>query len=215
MKVTYWSDYACPFCYIGETSLKQAIANLKMEHDIQLEMKAFELDPEGSKHYEGPTDERYSKKYGYTLEETRKSIEDINARGASIGLEMHYDQSRYTNTFDAHRITKLAQSKGSIELTEFLQEKLFKAYFTDGLELADHAVLIKLASEVGLAVQEVQETLLTDRFAAEVRRDEMEAKANNIQGVPFFVIDDKYAIPGAISVEQMEGVLRKICDRER
>ena len=88
---------------------------------------------------------------------------------------MHYDQSRYTNTFDAHRITKLAQSKGSIELTEFLQEKLFKAYFTDGLELADHAVLIKLASEVGLAVQEVQETLLTDRFAAEVRRDEMEA----------------------------------------
>ena len=52
MKVTYWSDYACPFCYIGETSLKQAIANLKMEHDIQLEMKAFELDPEGSKHYD-------------------------------------------------------------------------------------------------------------------------------------------------------------------
>ena len=58
----YWSDYACPFCYIGDTSLKQAITNLKMNHDIQLEMKAFELDPEGSKHYEGPTDERYSKK---------------------------------------------------------------------------------------------------------------------------------------------------------
>lgn len=215
MIVKYWSDYACPFCYIGETSLKQAITNLKMDHDIQLEMKAFELDPEGSKQYEGPTDERYSKKYGYTLEETRKSIEDINVRGASIGLEMHYDQSRYTNTFDAHRITKLAQNKGNVELTEILQEKLFKAYFTDGLELADHAVLIRLASEAGLAAQEVQETLLTDRFAAEVRRDEMEARANNIQGVPFFVIDDKYAIPGAVSVEQMEDVLRKIRDEER
>lgn len=215
MIVKYWSDYACPFCYIGETSLKQAITNLKMDHDIQLEMKAFELDPEGSKQYEGPTDERYSKKYGYTLEETRKSIEDINVRGASIGLEMHYDQSRYTNTFDAHRITKLAQNKGNVELTEILQEKLFKAYFTDGLELADHAVLIRLASEAGLAAQEVQETLLTDRFAAEVRRDEMEARANNIQGVPFFVIDDKYAIPGVVSVEQMEDVLRKIRDEER
>ena len=81
VKVKYWSDYACPFCYISETSLKQAITNLKKDNDAQLEMKAFELDPEGSRHYEGPTDERYSKKYGYSLEETRKSIDDINARG--------------------------------------------------------------------------------------------------------------------------------------
>lgn len=210
MIVKYWSDYACPFCYIGETALKQAISNLKMEHDIKLEMKAFELDPDGSKNYEGPTAERYSEKYGYSLEETQKSIEGINARGNSLGLEMHYDKSRYTNTFDAHRITKLAQSKGNRDLTEILQERLFKAYFTDGLELADHAVLIKLASESGLAAQEVQEVLLTDKFAAEVRRDEMEARANHVQGVPFFVIDDKYAIPGALPVEQLENILKKL-----
>ncbi|MBQ6438832.1 MAG: DsbA family oxidoreductase [Mogibacterium sp.] len=216
MIVKYWSDFACPFCYIGETSLKQVITNLGRDHEIQLEMKAFELDPDGSRHYEGPTDERYSKKYGYSLEETRKSIDDINARGASIGLDMHYDKSRYTNTFDAHRVTKLAQSKGDDKLVDTLQERLFKAYFTDGLELADHDVLIKLASESGLAAQEVQEVLLTDRYEAEVRRDEMEARAANVHGVPFFVIDDKYAIPGAISIEQMENVLRKLLqDREQ
>ncbi len=72
MIVKYWSDYACPFCYIGETAMKQAIANMKMEHDIKLEMKAFELDPDGSKNYEGPTVELLSKKYGYTLEEAQK-----------------------------------------------------------------------------------------------------------------------------------------------
>ena len=80
MIVRYWSDYACPFCYIGETAMKQAIANMKKEHEIKLEMKAFELDPDGSKYYDGPTAERYSKKYGYTLEETQKSIEDTIQR---------------------------------------------------------------------------------------------------------------------------------------
>ena len=214
MNIKYWSDYACPFCYIGKTSLKQAISNLKKEHDIKLEMKAFELDPDGSKNYEGPTAERYSKKYGYTLEETQKNIEDINARGNSLGLEMHYDKSRYSNTFDAHRITKLAQSKGNAGLIESLQERLFKAYFTDGLELADHTVLIKLASEAGLAAQEVQEVLMTDKFSAEVRRDEMEARTMNVRGVPFFVIDDEYAIPGALPVEQLENILRKLHNEE-
>ena len=210
MIVKYWSDYACPFCYIGETAMKQAIANLKMEHDIKLEMKAFELDPDGSKNYEGPTVELLSKKYGYTLEEAQKNIEDINARGNSLGLEMHYDKSRSTNTFDAHRITKLAQSKGNTELLESLQERLFKAYLTDGLELADHTVLIKLASEAGLAAQEVQEVLMTDKFSAEVRRDEMEARSINVRVVPFFVIDDEYGIPGALPVEQLENILRKL-----
>ena len=212
MIVKYWSDYACPFCYIGETSLKQAVSNLGMSDDVQFELKAFELEPDGSKQYEDSTVERYSRKYGYTLEETRENIENINARGKAIGLDMHYDKSRYTNTFDAHRITKLAQSKGNSKMVDTLQERLFKAYFSDSLELADHTVLIKLASESGLSAQEVQEVLLTDRYAAEVRRDEMEARANNIHGVPFFVINDKYAIPGALSVEQMENVLRKLLE---
>ena len=119
---------------------------------------------------------------------------------------MHYDKSRYSNTFDAHRITKLAQSKGNAGLIESLQERLFKAYFTDGLELADHTVLIKLASEAGLAAQEVQEVLMTDIFSAEVRRD--------VRGVPFFVIDDEYAIPGALPVEQLENILRKLHNEE-
>lgn len=212
MIVKYWSDYACPFCYIGETSLKQAASNLGMSDDVQFELKAFELEPDGSKQYEDSTVERYSRKYGYTLEETRENIYNINARGKAIGLDMHYDKSRYTNTFDAHRITKLAQSKGNSKMVDTLQERLFKAYFSDSLELADHTVLIKLASESGLSAQEVQEVLLTDRYAAEVRRDEMEARANNIHGVPFFVINDKYAIPGALSVEQMENVLRKLLE---
>ena len=103
MKITYWADYACPYCYIGETALKQAVKNLKIERKVTLEMKAFELEPDGPLSFEAPTAERNAKKYGYPVEEIRRNNEEVNRRGQALGLDMHYDESRYTNTFNAHR----------------------------------------------------------------------------------------------------------------
>lgn len=213
MKITYWADYACPYCYIGETSLKHALYDLGLFDEVSMEMKAFELQPDGSKKYEGPMAEVNARKYGYPVDEIRKNIETVNQQGKNLGLDMHYDRSRYTNTFDAHRLTKLAASKGNPKLTDAIQERLFKAYFMDSLELADHPTLIRLAQEVGMNPQEVQEMLNSDAFADAVRTDEQQAAANDINAVPFFVIDGKYAIPGALPVEQMEKVLMQIAGK--
>lgn len=210
MKIVYWSDYACPFCYIGETALKQAIGNLGITEQVQLEMKAFELDPEGSKSYVCPVEELFAAKYGLSAEEAHENIVSINQKGKALGLDMHYDQSRSTNTFDAHRLTKLAADKGDTELTDRLQERLFKAYFTDGLELADHPTLVDLAEEVGLDPEEVKGMLTSDAFASEVRKDEWEAARYRIRMVPCFIIDGKYSIPGAVPVEQFENALQSI-----
>lgn len=210
MKITFWADYACPFCYIGETALKQAIENLGIKEETELEMKAFELEPEGPLTYEAPTAERNARRYGYPVAEIRRNIEEVNRQGQALGLDMHYDKSRYTNTFDAHRLTKLAQSKGNKNLTEVLQESLFKAYFTDSLELANHKVLTRLAAEAGLNTQEVSEMLFSDLYANAVRSDEEEARAHNVSGVPFFVINSKYIIPDALSVEKMEKALLRV-----
>ena len=79
-----------------------------------------------------------ARRYGYPVDEIRKNIETVNQQGKNIGLDMHYDRSRYTNTFDAHRLTKLAESKGNPRLTDAIQERLFTAYFTESAELADH-----------------------------------------------------------------------------
>lgn len=213
MKITYWADYACPYCYIGETSLKHALYDLGLFDEVLMEMKAFELQPDGSKKYEGPMAEVNARKYGYPVDEIRKNIETVNQQGKNLGLDMHYDRSRYTNTFDAHRLTKLAASKGNPRLTDAIQERLFKAYFTESLELTDHPTLIRLAYEVGMDPQEVQEMLNSDAFADAVRTDEQQAAANDINAVPFFVIDGKYAIPGALPVEQMEKVLMQIAGK--
>ena len=111
MKITYWSDYACPYCYIGETYLKQAIADLGIGDQVEVEMKAFELDPDASKEYAGTTVDRFAKKYGLSIQGAQARIDGISQMGRDAGLDFRYAETRYTNTFDAHRLTKLAQKK--------------------------------------------------------------------------------------------------------
>ena len=106
MNIVYWSDYACPFCYIGETHMKQALKNLRM--DVDMEMKAFELDPSAGKQVAEPTVERFARKYGLSKEAAQARIDGISQMGRECGLDFRYAETRYTNTFDVHRLTKLA-----------------------------------------------------------------------------------------------------------
>ena len=138
MKITYWSDYACPYCYIGEARLKKAIAEVKGDKDIEIEMKAFQLDPTAGEHAAGDTQTRFAHKYGISTLEAGETIEHISQMGIAEGLDFKYATTRFTNTMDAHRLTKLAQSKNDPELADKVIEELFKAYFSDNLELADH-----------------------------------------------------------------------------
>ena len=183
MKIIYWSDYACPYCYIGETHLKTAIRELGWEEEISVEMKAFELDPNASRTYTGTTVDRFAGKYGLTKEKAAERIDGISEMGRQAGLDFRYAETRYTNTFDAHRLTKLARSR-SKSLADRLSERLYHAYFADGLELADHEVLTRIAAEEGMDTKEVREFLKSDRFADEVRLDEREAQNYGVSGVP-------------------------------
>ncbi|MBQ9007705.1 MAG: DsbA family protein [Clostridia bacterium] len=135
MKITYWSDYACPYCYIGETYLKQAIEHMGIGDQVEVEMKAFELDPDASKEYTGATVDRFAKKYGLSIQGAQAKIDGISKMGQDAGLDFRYAETRYTNTFDAHRLTKLAQKKDQA-LADRLSERLYKAYFSEGLELS-------------------------------------------------------------------------------
>ena len=208
MKVIYWSDYACPYCYIGETHLKKAIDELGIGDQIEIEMKAFELDEQASREYVGPTVDRFARKYGLSKAGAQARIEGISQMGHEAGLDFRYAETRYTNTFDAHRLTKLAQSKGNAEQIDRLIERLYHAYFAESLELADHAVLTKIAVEEGLPEDEVRQVLESDDYGMEVRLDEREAHRYGVSGVPFFVLGSSYTIPGALPVESMKQVLQ-------
>lgn len=206
MKVTYWSDYACPYCYIGETRMHKAIEALGEDAgNITLEMKAFELNPQAEKEYTGPTIDRFARKYGLTREQAEQRVEGISALGREEGLDFRYATARYSNTRDAHRLTKLAQELGN----DAFEELCYKAYFTDNLVLSDHNVLRDIARKAGLPEEEVARVLESDTYKDAVLADEIEAFKLGVQGVPFFVIDDRYAVAGCFPEEQMEQALRQ------
>ena len=208
MKITYWSDYVCPYCYIGEARLKKAIANVPELGEVELEMKAFQLDPTAGEHPEVDTQTRFAKKYGLTLEHAGRSVEHISRMGREEGLEFHYAETQFTNTMDAHRLTKLAQGKGDPALAQRVVDAVFHAYFGENRELADKALLQEIGVSCGLEEGEVKVLLDSDLYRDEVILDEREAARYGIHAVPFFVIG-KQGLSGAYPVEAMEQVLRE------
>lgn len=194
MKIEVWSDFACPFCYIGEKRLEKAIAGIP---SVDVVFRSFELDPTADKNVVSNTVDRFAEKYGLTLDEAAARVEEISELGRAEGIDFRYAETRYTNTFDALRLAKFAQEKGHAEIIG----RLFDAYFTKNLELSDFAVLKKIAAECGLDSAEVDAVLNSDRYAAEVRADEMEAARLGVHGVPFFVIGGKYGLSGAQPIE--------------
>ena len=212
MKITYWSDYACPYCYIGEKRLETAISELGLENDIDIKMRAFELDPNASYEVVSRTDERFAVKYGLTLDMARRQIEKISILGKNEGIDFKYIDTQYTNMLDAHRLTKLVASKGNKENTNKVIHLLFDAYFTKNLKLADKSVLTDIARQVGIDDNELNKTLDSDDFIDDVRFDENEAYKLGVQGVPYFIIDDKYVIGGCQTKEGIKQTILKALD---
>ncbi|MBR1930032.1 MAG: DsbA family oxidoreductase [Lachnospiraceae bacterium] len=214
MKITYWADYACPYCYIGEARLKKAIASIPELKDVEIEMKAFQLDSSAGKHAKSDTQTRFAHKYGISFADAGRQIASISQMGIAEGLDFKYATTLFTNTMDAHRLTKLAQSKEYPDLAYRVIEALFKAYFTDNKELADKDLLQQIGEENGLDAAEVREVLESDKYRDEVIMDEREAARYGIHAVPFFVIG-RYGISGAQSVEGMKATILKVLEESK
>jgi predicted DsbA family dithiol-disulfide isomerase len=206
MKVEIWSDVMCPFCYIGKRKFEAALNTLPQKDSVQVVWRSFELNP--SLHYK-PGRDSYSyiaEIKGQTREWSVKIHDSLTETAKSVGLEYNFDKTKITNSFDAHRVIQLAKK---YNLTDEVEERFFKAYFTDGELMSDHETLIRLATEAGLSKEEVTEVLETDQYAGEVRKDVAEARSMGATGVPFFVIDRKYVVSGAQDTAVFTKALQK------
>ena len=194
MKIEVWSDFACPYCYIGKRHLEQALSEFTHSDDVEVVFKVFELDPGAEKKVTTSTQGRIERKYGKNPAQAKEMIDHIVSMGGRVGLDMRYESVLYTNTFDAHRLTKFAETKGK---GAEMSERLFRAYFTDNLPLADHNVLVKIATDLGLNSDETSDMLQSEAFVLESRQDEMFAGKAGINSVPCFVINGKEMLLGA------------------
>ncbi|MDE6342475.1 MAG: DsbA family oxidoreductase [Muribaculaceae bacterium] len=207
--LTIWSDFACPYCYIGETRLERAIEELGLEDEVQIDYRAFELDPSAPNEVVSTTPERFAMKYCLSLEDARKQIDEISALGRELGIDFRYATTLYSNTRDAHRLMKLAEVEYDHATVERLNEALFKAYFVENLVLADHEVLLKKALGAGMDEEKVRRVLDSDEFDDEVRFDEREAAMRGVRGVPYIVFNGNFAVPGAMSVDGFKSALQR------
>ncbi|MBD5235049.1 MAG: DsbA family oxidoreductase [Barnesiella sp.] len=209
MTITIWSDFACPYCYIGETRLQQAIEQLGMTDDVVIDYRAFELDPYAPKEVTTTTPERFATKYRLTVPQAEAQIEEISSLGREVGIDFRYATTQYSNTRDAHRLMKMAEAEYDRATVGRLNEALFAAYFTENLVLADHKVLVDKAVSVGMDEKAVREMLDSERYADEVRFDEREAAMRGVRGVPYMVFNGGFSVPGALSTESFKQALQR------
>jgi predicted DsbA family dithiol-disulfide isomerase len=198
MKVNIWSDVRCPFCYIGKRKFEMALEKFGHKNEVEVEWKSFELDPNLETQAGVNANEHLAAIKGISKERANEMQQYVKQVAKEAGLDFHPDKAVVANSFNAHRLIQFAKSKG---LGNEAEEALFKAHFTEGKNIDDEATLVECAAAIGLDEKETREKLSSDAFGKEVRHDEMQAQQLGISGVPFFVLNDKYAVSGAQSPE--------------
>ncbi|WP_339826980.1 DsbA family oxidoreductase [uncultured Parasphingorhabdus sp.] len=198
------SDVVCPWCIIGYKKLEKAMQRFEGKARFELAWHAFELNP--SMPPEGQDiSEHMAQKYGATPEQSKANRERLRNAGSELDFEFSYgDNMRMVNTFDAHRLLHWAGETGK---QTALKLALFKAHFTDGKNVNDHETLISVAASVGLDEKRARDLLSTNLFAEEVRATEAEWQDRFITGVPAFIFNKKFMVPGAQEADVFANII--------
>jgi predicted DsbA family dithiol-disulfide isomerase len=211
MLIEIWSDIICPYCYIGKRRLEEALAKFQHKEEVKIEYRSFELNPDAKVHYDEDNIELLSKKYGTSKEQIKAMNLQLTEQAKEVGLTYYLDKIKATNTLNAHRLIHFAKQFGK---ENEMVERLFKAYFTEVRHVGETKTLIELAAEIGLDQQKVQSMLNSNEYEADVRAQEQDAQQIGVTGVPFYVINRKYAISGAQPSDVFLEVMEKVWKEE-
>ncbi|VEU80284.1 DsbA family oxidoreductase [Haploplasma axanthum] len=206
MKIEIWSDFVCPFCYIGKRKLEKALDKFPHKDKVKIEFRSYELNPDAPKVPDGMGYEAFAKLKNMKINEAKEFMDSVAKTAKNYDLDYHMDKIVLVSTKDAHRLAKWAKRfKKDKELTEALMH----AYFTKGVNIADFNELTKIVEKLGLNKKDALEVLNSNRFEKEVLADIEEANTLGIRGVPFFVFDRNYAVSGAQPDQMFEQALEK------
>jgi predicted DsbA family dithiol-disulfide isomerase len=197
---------------VGKHRFERALEGFEHRERVDVIWRAFELDPSAPAERPGDYRGLLAAKYGRSPEDAQTMLDEMAAMGAAEGLDLRFDRVRAGNTFDAHRVVHLAAFHGA---QGAMQERLMRAYLTEGELMSDHAALSRLAREAGLPAAEVEKLLAGDRFAAEVRAEQDLARGFGISAVPFFVVERTLGGAGAQPVEGFRELLIQAWERTR
>lgn len=208
MIVDLWTDIVCPWCYIGVTRFERAIE--QFDGEVEVPLHPFQLDPQAPAPGV-PALERYAERFGA---EAPAMLERVVNEGAKDGLGMRFDRALTANTFDAHRLLRFAAQSGKQRELEML---LYRAYFTDGLDISDRSVLADRASDAGIDRERAAAFLNGNEGVEDVLQELSSAAQIGVTGVPAFLFLEKYLVPGAVDTAMFGRILeqmREVSERE-
>ncbi|MFD2245244.1 DsbA family oxidoreductase [Pontibacter ruber] len=212
MKIDIWSDIMCPFCYIGKRKFEKALAQFANKEQVEVQWHSYQLQPD-AQHVPGKsTYDFLAEIKGISREQAKQMNDRVATMAEAEGLHYDFDKVQVANTFDAHRFTHLAAKHG---LQDAAEERLFAAHFTEGKNVQDPETLVQLGKEIGLAEEEVRSMLQSGDLREEVNKDIRTAQTIGINGVPFFVINNKYGISGAQPSEVFLSALEQVWQEEQ
>ncbi|GAA5087679.1 DsbA family oxidoreductase [Chryseobacterium ginsengisoli] len=209
MKIEIWSDVMCPFCYIGKNNFEQALEKLPFKDEVEVEWKSFQLDPTLDPKEAKNTFEYLKEKKGLPEAQAQQMIGQVSQMGKGAGIDFHFDKALITNTFSAHKLLHLAKKYNK---SNEMEEALFIAHFIDGKNVGDLETLISLADSLGIDNEEAKNILTSEEFDYDINQDILEARNNGVTGVPFFILNGKYAVSGAQPVELFANALQQTYD---
>ena len=217
MRVEIVSDVVCPWCYIGKRRFDRAVTTLLNEGvtlDLSVSYRAYQLDPTAPVDEPEPVIEAYARKFGGTTR-AESIIASVTATAAEEGIEFRMDRALRANTMQAHRLLKLV-ARDRPDLEAAVNESVMQAYFTDGLDIGDPAVLTACAARAGFVADTHRSTIADhadhadDELTRLVRDDLAWAAERDITAVPTFVFNDGFAVPGAQDSTTFVRLLRKM-----
>ncbi|MBP27816.1 MAG: disulfide bond formation protein DsbA [Methylobacterium sp.] len=204
LTVSVFSDVICPWCFLGKRRLEHALHQLELRETTTVEWLPFELNPDMPA--EGIERSVYrARKFG--AERSAELDAQMTELGGREGISFAFGSMQRTpNTRKAHMLIAAARQHGR---GDALVEALFRAYFEQGRDVGDAAVLLDLAEGVGLNRQVALTALKSEELRSHIMSVEAQAAKMQIGGVPFFIVDHQWAVSGAQSAEQWIALIRQ------
>ncbi|MCO8129030.1 DsbA family oxidoreductase [Acidimicrobiia bacterium EGI L10123] len=210
MRIDVWSDVVCPWCYLGKRRLEVALEGLDFADEVEVRWRAFQLDPTATAE---PKDlaTAIDRKYG------PGAFQGMTGRlvplGEEVGIDYRFDLAQRVTSLPALSLVAWVESEHGPDTAAQLHDRLFRAYFTEGANIADAANLVEWAVDVGADRELAGEAVATGTGRDAVASDLEGAADRQITGVPAFVIEDSFMIPGAQDVDTIRNLLTRMHER--
>jgi predicted DsbA family dithiol-disulfide isomerase len=202
------SDMVCPWCYLGKARLDLALAEIQDEISVDVNWRPYRLNPD---YPPDGVDQKaeLEKKLG-GKERVDQAHATLTQLGRDVGINYNFDAIKVgPNTLDAHRLSLWAHAEGR-DMQDTVITALFKANFEEGRNIGDHAVLADIAEQAGMNRDVIAKLLSSDADKDTIVAEIDAAQQMGVSGVPFFILDQKYAVSGAQTQDVLINALRDI-----